>query len=236
MHIPTSLNNASSLAVSVLRAGRGTFVRHAGKKQPEKTLELYEFESCPYCKKVRETLSELDLEYISRSSARGSSKRPDAMRIGGKEQYPFLFDPNTGESMYESEDIIDYLHATYGQGRKRVWRAIAPANTAAAMIASATRPRGGRVSSSTNRSKTRPETTLVLYNFEASPYCRKVREALCALDLDCHIKNVARGSQRRPELVQAGGKMMVPYLIDANTGTQMYESDDIVAYLERTYG
>ena len=31
------------------------------------------------------------------------------------------------------------------------------------------------------------------------------------------------------------GKMMVPYLVDPNTDTQMFESADIVAYLEQTY-
>ncbi len=29
--------------------------------------------------------------------------------------------------------------------------------------------------------------------------------------------------------------MMVPYLVDPNTGTEMFESADIVAYLDRTY-
>lgn len=43
-------------------------------------------------------------------------------------------------------------------------------------------------------------------------------------------------SRRRPELVALGGKMQVPYLVDPNTGVAMYESDDIVAYLRKTYG
>ena len=30
--------------------------------------------------------------------------------------------------------------------------------------------------------------------------------------------------------------MQVPYLVDPNTGTSLYESDDIVNCLERTYG
>lgn len=234
MTLPPSLNNASALSVSLLRVGRGFMARHPARRKPEQPLELYEFEACPYCKKVRETLSELDIEYISRSAARGSGKRAQSNRLGGKEQYPFLLDPNTNNSMYESEDIIDYLHATYGDGRHLLWRALSPLNTASAMLASAARPRGGRVKGGARA--TQPEQNLVLYNFEASPYCRKVRESLCALDLDCHVINVARGGKRRAELLERGGKMMVPYLADANTGTEMYESDDIIAYLERTYG
>ena len=34
---------------------------------------------------------------------------------GGKAQFPYLVDPNTGVEMYESLDIIDYLFETYGQ-------------------------------------------------------------------------------------------------------------------------
>jgi glutathione S-transferase len=30
--------------------------------------------------------------------------------------------------------------------------------------------------------------------------------------------------------------MMVPYLADPNTGQEMFESADIVRYLEQTYG
>ncbi len=54
--------------------------------------------------------------------------------------------------------------------------------------------------------------------------------------MDFIVRNVAKHSARRPSLVALGGKMMVPYLIDPNTATAMYESDEIVAYLERTYG
>ena len=33
----------------------------------------------------------------------------------------------------------------------------------------------------------RPQVRLKLYEFEACPFCRKVREALCALDLDVDV-------------------------------------------------
>lgn len=32
-----------------------------------------------------------------------------AIELGGKKQFPFLVDPNTGKQMYESDDIINYL-------------------------------------------------------------------------------------------------------------------------------
>lgn len=38
--------------------------------------------------------------------------------MGGKKQFPYMVDPNTGTSMYESDDIISYLFDTYGEGSK----------------------------------------------------------------------------------------------------------------------
>ena len=49
------------------------------------------------------------------------------------------------------------------------------------------------------------------------------------------LHNVAKGSAHREAFVKRSGRMMVPYLVDPNTGTEMFESADIVAYLDRTY-
>jgi glutathione S-transferase len=226
------LNDAHSWSASVLRGGRG-LVAQSGARQPARMLEIYEFEGCPFCRKVRDVMSELDLEYVARTSARGSAKRDAIMARGCKHQFPYLVDPNTGSEMYESEDIIDYLCKTYGEGRAVLARVLSPVNTVSAALASAARPRGSRVRA---RRDVQPEQLLELYNFEASPYCRKVREVLNELDLDYVVHNVAKRSARRPQLVARGGKMMVPYLIDPNTKREMYESDDIIAYLDSTYG
>jgi glutathione S-transferase len=227
------LNDTHALLVSLMRLGRGWYVR-SEPSQPTQLLEMYEFEACPFCRKVREVLSELDLEYVSRTVARGSAGRDVLRARGGKMMVPYLIDPNTGTEMYESEDIIDYLHERYGgRPRSRAWRLLSPLNTAGATLASAVRPKGRRVG--VERDK-QPEQLLELYGFEASPYCRKVREALSELDLHYRARNVAKGSVRRAALVERGGKMMVPYLIDPNTGTEMYESDDIVRHLHETYG
>jgi len=229
------INDASSHLVSVLRGGRGLFAYRPAKLQPEQPLELYEFESCPFCRKVREVFSELDLEYVSRPCGRGSNNRERVVGRGGKAMFPYLIDPNTGTEMYESEDIITYLRGTYGDARGPVSKGLAPVNTLTAALASASRPLGGRARDEA-ASRTQPDHMLELYNFEASPYCRKVREKLTELNLDYLVRNVAKKSGRRPELVARGGKMMVPYLVDPNTATEMYESEEIVAYLEQTYG
>jgi len=46
---------------------------------------------------------------------------------------------------------------------------------------------------------------------------------------------VAKGSPKRPGFERRSGNMMVPYLVDPNTGKEMFESADIVRYLEDTY-
>lgn len=82
-----------------------------------------------------------------------------------------------------------------------------------------------------------PEKMLVLYDLEACPYCRPVRECLTALDLDALIYPCPKGSEHYWDKVKAlGGKKQVPYLDDPNTGARLYESRDIVAYLYEYYG
>jgi glutathione S-transferase len=71
---------------------------------------------------------------------------------------------------------------------------------------------------------------------EGSPYCRKVREVLTELDLEYIVKNMPKGSPKRVELVEHGGKFQVPYLIDPNSKKEMYESDEIIEYLQERYG
>jgi glutathione S-transferase len=224
------VDNAWSGLVSVVRLGRGARVRHR-TRTPEQRLELWEFEGCPFCRKVREAMSELDLEYLSHPTPRGSNHRKTAPVNHGRKTYPQLVDPNTDTSMSESEDIIDYLYETYGAGRPPLDRRLAPLNTIGAALASAIRPRG-RVARASVADRKQPAEPIVLYSFEACPFSRKVRERLQELNLDVVIKPAAKGSARRAEL---DGKR-TPFLIDPNTGVSMGESDDICRYLEERYG
>ena len=41
------------------------------------------------------------------------------MKETGKSQFPYMKDPNTGKSMLESTDIIQYLFEQYGDGEVR---------------------------------------------------------------------------------------------------------------------
>jgi glutathione S-transferase len=233
------VGDVGSFAATVIRLGRGlnaAAVTDDRRRAPERPLELYDFEACPYCRRVREVLTELDLDYLARPVAHGSSRREELRRLGGKVQAPFLCDPNTDVELYESADIMDYLNRTYGAGARAGWRVPVPGFVDVMGSAAATAVRWGRGATcrvTAPRDDARP---LLLYNMEGSPYCRKVRETLCELDLVHLVRNVPKGSPRRAELRERGGKVQVPYLVDPNTQREMYESDDIVAYLEREYG
>lgn len=81
-----------------------------------------------------------------------------------------------------------------------------------------------------------PEQLLELYEFEACPHCRLVREVLTELDLDALILPCPKGGRRfRKHVVERGGKAQFPYLVDPNTEVEMYESADIIKYLFNTY-
>jgi glutathione S-transferase len=181
---------------------------------------------------VREALSMLDLTTIIRPCPKGGERyRPEVLRRGGKLQFPWLVDPNEGVEMYESDDIVRHLFRNYGDGQVPWSLALGPLTLASAALASALRP-GVGIRARPSRA---PEQPLELWSFEASPYCRLVREALSSLELTYVLHNVAKGSPSRQGLITRGGRMQVPYLADPNTGVEMYESADIVSYLERTY-
>lgn len=231
-------NDLSSFVATVIRLGRGITPRviAAERTGPAPTLELYDFEACPYCRKVREVLCELDLDYVAHPVAHGSPRRDELIKLGGKMQVPYLIDATTGTRLYESADIIEYLNQTYGAGRRAGWSLPIPSvlDTLDSSLASAVRAgRGSRCRVPPRRQRLEP---LILYNMEGSPYCRKVREVLSELDLEHVVRNLPKGSAKRAELIERGGKMQVPYLVDPNTGKALYESDDIVEYLEMLYG
>jgi glutathione S-transferase len=226
-----SLDVASSFAASALRFGFGSTVGVLGNR-PERPLELWEFEGCPFCRKVREALSVLDLDAVVHPCPKGGTRfRPEVVRRGGRELFPWLVDPNAGLATYESDDILRHLFTRYGDGRIPRVLGLGAVTTATASLAGALRlGRGVFV-----RPSVAPERPLELWSFEASPYCRLVREVLCELELPYILHNVAKGSPRRQDFVLRAGKMRVPYLFDPNRAVGMFESEDVVRYLEQHY-
>jgi len=226
------LDVSTSLFATIARLGGGLRVEALGER-PAKPLELYEFEGCPYCRKVREALTALDLEVLVYPCPKGGARFRDvAIEKGGKAQFPYLVDPNTGQAMYESGDIVRYLFNEYGTGRVPLLYSIGPLFDATSALASAWRL-GAGVKVEPSKPAVLP---LELWSFEASPFCRIVREALCTLELPYRLHTVGKGSPSREAFVERSGKMQVPFLVDPNTDVEMFESDDIVRYLQATYG
>jgi glutathione S-transferase len=227
------LDVATSAMATAARFGFGFKASHPATKQPERLLELYEFEGCPFCRKVREALTTFDLDALVHPCPKNGARfRPEVERRGGKAQFPWLVDPNTGEALYESDAIIRYLADHYGDGSIPLASNMGPVTIFTSSFASLWRLGIG----TSARPSKRPEKPLELWSFEASPYCRLAREALCSLELPYVLHNVGRGSSKRNAFKERSGKMMVPYLVDPNTGAAMFESADIVRYLESTYG
>ena len=78
---------------------------------------------------------------------------------------------------------------------------------------------------------------LELYELAGCPYCAKVKRKLDELGLDYESHMVPRSHGERTEVKEVSGQTGVPVLVDNDNGVQgMPESDDIVAYLEETYG
>lgn len=239
-----------------LRLWRGAMV-YQQTPPPPQLLKLYDIEACPYCRLVREVLSELDLDAVILPCPKnGTRYRNEAIRVGGKAQFPLLVDDNTGRVIYESGDIVDYLYAQYGRGRRRRWRLLHPLAVISSQAASLLMLRLGGLTGLRARPSRAPQQWLELYSFEASPFSKPVRARLCELELGYQLRSTAKAhwrdigppsfrdqlfkgekgtSRNRRWLAEHTGQVQVPYLIDANTGTAMYESAAILRYLDQTY-
>jgi glutathione S-transferase len=237
---------------TLVRANSGIQSRPAAVK-PEQLLRLYDIENCPYCRLVREALTELDLDaQILPCPRDGERFRPEVVEQGGKAQFPYLVDPNTGEAMYESLDIVAYLFDTYGQRDLPLrWRA-GRLQTVGSMLASAPRLNKGMRA----RPGQVPDLPLELYSFESSPYARPVRELLCAMEMPYMLRNCGRTRldewllpplrerlnvtpqstiENRRVLQEREGRVAIPYLYDPNSDRGMFESADILDYLQQIY-
>jgi glutathione S-transferase len=224
------LNLGTSVLATLSRGGSGIWVGPLGPR-PKQPLHLYEFEACPFCRKVREALTILDLEVMVYPCPKGGNRyRSVVQEKGGRLMFPYLVDPNTGQAMYESSDIIRYLFDTYGEGKVPVTLDNPLVMVSAGLASLARLNKGQQV-----RPSRMPEQPLELWSFESSPFSRMVRETLCELELPYLLHNVGKDSPHRAAFIERSGKMMVPYLLDPNTGEAMFESADIQQYLERTY-
>ncbi len=251
-HDPKIIAQAiASFGASLLRVNRGV-VAKGHRQQPKKLIELYEAEYCPFCRHVREALTELDIDARIFPVPKGGKRyKARLTKLGGKAKIPFLHDPNTGTKLYESEAIVEYLYNQYGiEGvetpERHLWTST---------LATASRGTKGMFAVPSKPAK----KPLELYSFEASPYVRLVREVLCELETTYIVRNVGKSpgayadffppilrhnhmktylpaTENRRKLIARSGKMMVPFIVDPNTQIEMFQTKDIQNYLRETYG
>ena len=75
---------------------------------------------------------------------------------------------------------------------------------------------------------------ITLYVKYGCPYCAAVLHKIDEIALVVNLKNIKDESVIE-ELIEKGGKQQVPYMVDEDKNVSMYESADIVEYLDREY-
>jgi glutaredoxin len=74
-------------------------------------ITLYQAEWCPYCHRVRQTLSELGLSYMAAAVPAEKQQRTELIELSGQDEIPVLVD---GEhTIAGSSAIEEYLRETY---------------------------------------------------------------------------------------------------------------------------
>jgi glutaredoxin len=79
---------------------------------------------------------------------------------------------------------------------------------------------------------------LSLYQFNACPFCVKVRRHIRKFSLNIELKDAKNNISYKEELIIGGGAHKVPCLrVDHSTKQTkwLYESDEIIAYLKKEF-
>ena len=236
--------SVSGAAGTAVRGALGAYVLHGAATfpRPAQTLELFAFEGCPFCQRVREAFTLLDLPYQHKPCPKGGRLwRPEGGRLvegvrgpGASPQFPILLDGGT--TMLESGTIVSHLFEKYGPGAGSVPYSLRSDVLVGLGCGLSRAVRAGKGVHARPTKATTTMQPLVLWGYEPSPFVRLVREVADELELPVLVNSAARGSVRRPELVARWGSAQFPCLEDPNSGVAMYESAAIVEYLETTYG
>ncbi|MCG8611251.1 MAG: glutathione S-transferase N-terminal domain-containing protein [Pseudomonadales bacterium] len=242
----------SSVVASTLRSWRGSMSSKASTllKQP---IQLFDQEGHPQCRLVREAITELNLDTMIYPCPEGGTRHTERLKeLAGHQIIPFLYDPNTGYKATGVNAIVSYLFDHYSKRKAPSFLLESPITVASSKLASLARFQAG---TKVRASKT-PNQSLTLYSFEASPFSRLVREKLSELELPYLLVNLGKQQRadigpavmrltlkpyrplpgtKRDEFFKKYGDVQVPFLIDPNNDTEMFESADIVRYLEDKY-
>jgi len=242
----------SSVIASTLMGWRGSMGSRS-VQQPEKLPELYDREGCPKCRLVREACTELNLDVRIIPTPQGGTRFLQQLKdVSGSDEVPYLVDPNTNTRLGGADLIVEYLFRHYaGKSAPRKLHATSLTLVRSKLATAIRQNQGLRALPSLAAPQ-----DLTLYSFESSPYSRIVREKLSELELPYTLVNIGKQQRadvgpsnfrlhlgpykplpntKRSEFFAKHGNVQVPYLIDPNTGVDMFESADISAYLNKTY-
>jgi glutathione S-transferase len=197
---------------------------------PEETIILFDNESSPTCKRVREMMNLLDVTYECRP-------------VFGSEidRLPRIVDPNIDETISGDDEIIEHLLKQYGPpsslyDRKALWpitfKEFALVSSQLAIIL---RGKTGVMKQTNARPDNANMKPIELWAYECSPFVRPVKEKLSTLGLPHVIVSCSRGSRNRDKMIDKVGRFQVPFIVDDNTGIEMFEGAEIVDYLEAVY-
>lgn len=242
----------TSILASTVRSWRGTSTKRK-TPEPEKLLTLYDREGCPDCRFVREALTELNLDIQIIPCPEGNKETSMALKkASGSTLVPFLVDPNTHKKISGQDSIVSYLFQEYRGSKVPAKLSSGIKNAVASRIATTLRLGSGTQALPAKAA----ERPLTLYSFESSPYTRLVRERLCEYGIPYTLINLGKQQRadmgpanfrmtlkrykplpdsKRDAFYQRHGNVQVPYLIDPNTQLELFESKDILQYLDNTY-
>ena len=98
-----------------------------------------------------------------------------------------------------------------------------------------TSPRAIKISDEQQKSILDQSKNLELFEFNACPFCIKVRRFMKRNNIILPLRDAKKDSPFRKELLENGGKVQVPCLkIQKDNQVQwLYESNDIIKYLEK---
>jgi len=101
-----------------------------------------------------------------------------------------------------------------------------------------TSPKGTKRSEEKQHLVNKQAESLTLYQYKACPFCVKVRRSMKRQSIPIETRDAKRSESAKQELLTGGGKLKVPCLkiIDDSGETKwMYESKDIINYLEQNF-
>ncbi|WP_338166129.1 glutaredoxin family protein [Vibrio sp. 10N] len=98
-------------------------------------------------------------------------------------------------------------------------------------------PRGVKRSTEAQQQADAKASAMQLYQFEACPFCVKVRREMKRQSIQVELKDAKNDPVARDELLNGGGRVKVPCLkiVENGNETWMYESSDIVSYLQKEF-